>query len=143
MASFEVSDDLNKLWKAFEEQDLLDEKTEQEILEGCGDILVDKIKELFTGDWNTLETFSHVVCKPTIQRGKDGVPYGTVTVTGTRADGERYGTVAFVLNYGRKEEYGHITGSHFWNRAIEKTESEMEKHMEEVFARKLREKGLI
>jgi hypothetical protein len=64
-------------------------------------------------------------------------------VTGTRPDGERYGTVAFVLNYGRKEEYGHITGSHFWNRAIENTESEMQKHMEEVFTRKLREKGLI
>ena len=143
MASFEVSDDLNRLWKSLEELDLYDEATEEEILVGCGDILVKKIKELFTNDWKTLETFSHVTCKPKIQKGKDGVPYVTVTVTGTRADGERYGTVAFVLNYGRKEEYGHIEGSHFWNRAIEKTEAEMQQHMEEVINRKLREKGLI
>ncbi|MBR4472517.1 MAG: hypothetical protein IKS55_02660 [Oscillospiraceae bacterium] len=143
MASFEVSNDLNQLWKAFEEQNLLDAKVEQEILEGCGDILVKKIKELFTGDWDTMETFSHVVCKPKVQRGKDGIPYVVVTVTGIRADGERYGTVAFVLNYGRREKYGHITGSHFWNRAIEETESEMQAHMEEVFTRKLKEKGLI
>ncbi len=143
MASFEVSDDLNKLWKSLDDLGLYDEDTEEEILVGCGDILVKKIKELFTNDWNTLETFSHVTCKPKIQKGKDGIPYVTVTVTGTRADGERYGTVAFVLNYGRKEKYGHIEGSHFWNRAIEKTEAEMQQHMEEVINRKLREKGLI
>lgn len=143
MASFEVSDDLNKLWKSLDDLGLYDEDTEEEILVGCGDILVKKIKELFTNDWSTLETFSHVTCKPKIQKGKDGIPYVTVTVTGTRADGERYGTVAFVLNYGRKEKYGHIEGSHFWNRAIEKTEAEMQQHMEEVINRKLREKGLI
>lgn len=143
MASFEVSDDLNQLWKSLNDLGLYDEDTEEEILVGCGDILVKKIKELFTNDWKTMETFSHVTCKPKIKKGKDGIPYVTVTVTGTRADGERYGTVAFVLNYGRKEKYGHIEGSHFWNRAIEKTEAEMQQHMEEVINRKLREKGLI
>lgn len=143
MASFEVSDDLSRLWRSLEELDIYTPETEEEILVGCGDILVEKIKELFTNDWETMDTFSHVTCKPKIQKDKDGIPYVTVTVTGKRADGQRYGAVAFVLNYGRKEKYGHIEGSHFWNRAIEKTEAEMQSHMEEVINRKLREKGLI
>ena len=142
MARFEVSNDMMQVINDLNNLGLYDQDVEKEILVGCGDILVKKIKENFTGDWNTLDTFSHVICKPKIQRGSDGVPYVTVTVQGVRPDGQRYGTVAFVLNYGRRSEFGEIVGSHFWNRAIEQTEAAMKKHLEDVLNIKLKQKGM-
>ena len=142
MASFDVSGDLSEMVSNLEKLNLFDDATQKEVLTGCGDILTRKIKELFTGDWETTETFRHVVCKPRIQRDRNGVPYVTVTVDGKRSDGQRYGTIAFVLNYGRREEYGHIEGSHFWNRAVEVTEKEMQQLIEEITNERIQKSGL-
>ena len=142
MARFEVTSDATQLIRNLELLGLYDNDTQKEVLTGCGEILVKKIKELFSSDWKTMETFQHVVLKPKINRDRNGVPYVTVTVKGTREDGVRYATVAFVLNYGRREEYGHIAGSHYWNRAIEVTEEEMTQLIEEIVTRKIHEANL-
>ena len=142
MARFEVTGDADQIINNLERLGLYDEDTKKEVLTGCGEILVRKIKELFSSDWQTMETFQHVVLKPKIKVDKYGVPYVTVTVKGKRKDGVRYAAVAFVLNYGRREEYGHILGSHYWNRAIELSESEMMQLIEEVATRKIQEADL-
>lgn len=78
---------------------------------------------------------NHVkVSKP--KEDKDGNWYVTVSVPGKNERGERYGTVYFVLNYGRRSN-GAIEPSYFWTRAVKRANEEapaiaqrvMEEHM--------------
>ena len=55
------------------------------------------------------------------RRDKLDRPYVSVTINGNNKRGERNATVAFVLNYGRRPEFGEIAPAHFWERAKMKT----------------------
>lgn len=104
-------------------QDILTQENIEKMLYDMADIVVAELKKSMqnAGHVDTGETIRHIGYNKSI-KWKNGVPSVTVTVSGKRKDGQRFATVAFVLNYGRKKEYGQITGSYFWNRAIEAAE---------------------
>lgn len=78
-----------------------------------------------------------------IKKDKNGNYYMTVTVSGKNDKGERNATVAFVLNYGRAEKFGKISGSYFWTKAVQKAERAVLPLYEEIVNQELSERGLI
>ncbi len=104
-------------------QDILTQENIERMLYGMADIVVEELRRAYraAGHGDTGATERAIKYRKHI-KWRNGIPSLTVTVSGKRKDGQRYATVAFVLNYGRKKEYGQITGSYFWNRAIEAAE---------------------
>lgn len=135
---------MEDLIKAMEDADLFDEEAQTELLLAGTDHLRSTIQEEIVRAPYDLK-FVHL--KLTKQRkakkDKSGNYYMTVSVQGKNERGERNATVAFVLNYGRREEYGKIAGSYFWTRAVNRCAKSIIHIYERILTKKLEERGLV
>lgn len=137
-------DGMDDLIKAMQQADLFDEATQTELLAAGTAHLRETISEETARAPYNLKWISPKLSKQKrAKKDKEGNYYMTVTVSGKNARGERNATVAFVLNYGRREEYGKIEGSYFWTRAVRRTENSVVLIYEKIVTEKLRERGLI
>ena len=66
-----------------------------------------------------------------------------MTSVGKNKHGVRRATVLFVLNYGRGPEYGKISGTYFWTKGSKAAESQVDKELEDILTKKLKERGLL
>ena len=144
MAEFDVDfNSMGSLIKSLEGLDMFDEAMQTKLLSAGADQLMDAIREEADRSEYRLKRISSKLSKSRKpKKGKDGVYYVTVTVSGNNERGERNATGAFVLNYGRSEKYGAIQGSYFWTRAANRTEKTVPAVYEDIVSEELKERGL-
>lgn len=143
MAKFS-HDGVDDLINAMQQADLFDEETQTELLQ-AGTEQFRKIvrEEAGRSPHNLKFVLSKLSKQKRAKRDRDGNYYMTVSVTGKNERGERNASVAFVLNYGRREEYGKIAGSHFWTRAARRSDKSVVPIYEKIIGAKYKERGLI
>lgn len=139
--SFEGMDDLIS---AMQKADLFDEQTQTELLlSGTAQLRNLIQEEASRSQYNLKFLSSRLTKQKKVKRDKNGNYYMTVSVSGKNKRGERNATVAFVLNYGRREEYGKIEGSYYWTRAVRRSENSVVSVYEKIITNKLEERGLV
>lgn len=126
----DLSNAINQMHKA----DIFNDQNVKEILTAGTDVMLDNVKTAFVraGHNNpgkprrTGKTLRHFARSRKVRRTKDDVPYMVVTVNGKDERGQRYGTKAFVLNYGRRrggripaDYYLTISARNAWGRVNE------------------------
>lgn len=84
----------------------------------------------------TGETLRHIGRSKKVQRDKSGAPYRVITVAGKDRRGQRYGTKAFVLNYGRRKG-GKIPADYYWTNAVNNTRDRVSASMAEIAQQKI------
>lgn len=145
MAEFDVDlSSMDSLIRSLEGLDLFDEDMQGKMLGAGADHLIATIRDEATRSDYQLKRISSKISKGRkIRRDKNGNYYMTVTVSGKNERGERNATVAFVLNYGRSEKYGRISGSYYWTRAVNRTEKTVQGVYEDIVTEELKERGLV
>lgn len=130
---------ITKLQKASE----FDDEMHKDLLYAAGDIIVEELqKAIKTSGFHTEAYASSVKYRKTIKQDKNGDPYITITAVGKNEHGTRRATVLFVLNYGRREEYGKIEGTYFWTKSVRAAGKRANKEIEKLLEQKLKERGL-
>lgn len=143
MAEFEVSS-MDELIRAMQDFDLFTDDVQDKLISAGADTLMATIREEAQRSGQDLQRITGKLTKGRILRkDKDGIRYRTVSISGKNSRGERNGTVAFVLNYGRSEECGRIEGSYFWTRAVKRTENSLLPIYEKIINEELTERSLI
>lgn len=144
MASFKLeSGSLDTLVQQLESMNMFDEETQEELLNAGADHLIGTIRKEASSAQYRLDRIAGEVKKTRkLKKDKNGNYYLTVTPSGKNSRGERNATVAFVLNYGRSEKYGKITGCYFWTRAVKNAEKTVPKIYTDLIENKIKEKGL-
>ena len=143
MANVTISG-VDTLVAALEKADLFSQETQEEMLFAAGDILVECIQqEMQRSNFNIASLERNIYYTRKIKKNKYGEPYISVSVKGKNANGQRNATIAFVLNYGRSEDYGEISGGYFWTKGSKTAEPLIFKKIEEIAERRLREGGLL
>ena len=109
--------------RALQQASLFNEDTVARLLERGSELFVSTVREEMERAPYRLGSILKKVARKgrTVSRDKNGDPFVTVTVNGKNRRGERNATVAFVLNYGRRKEFGEIAPAHFWTRAKQQT----------------------
>lgn len=133
-----------ELLATLQKADIFDDKMQQEILYAAGDIIVEELqKAVQTSGFRTENYAKSVKYSKTIKHDKSGDPYISITATGKNEHGERRATVLFVLNYGRSEKYGRITGTYFWTKGVRTAQKRVNEELEKLLTEKLKERGLL
>lgn len=146
MAEFSFSG-IDDLIKTLENNGLFDDETQKEMLYAGGDILVKEAKSAAqaAGHIGPDDAISHIGYRKQVKKNKNGSPYITVTATGANKYKQKFATILFVLNYGRKktQKQGEIRPSYFWSRARQTAEPKIHQKWTEMVTEKLKQKGLI
>lgn len=137
-------DGIDGVINALQDADLFTEDIQQELLTAAERHLSEVIRqEIGRAPYDLSFVNKKLTKNRKIKKDKNGDYYLTVSVTGKNSRGERNATVAFVLNYGRREVFGKIEGSYFWTRAVQRSSNSLLPVYEKVITEKYREKGLI
>lgn len=137
-------DGIDNLVGTMQKADMFDDETQMELLTAGAKHLSDIIiEESGRAPYRLKWVSSKLSRSRKLKKDKNGNPYIVVSVRGKNERGERNATVAFVLNYGRAEEYGKIHGSYFWTRAVHRSEQTIKPIYEEIINEKLEERGLV
>lgn len=142
MARMETSGDLPR--ELLRHADALNDATIKAALEAGASMLEQSVKRAFVAARHhrpgvarrTGETLAHITHTRRVKRDKNGNPYVEVTVTGADARQQRYGTKAFVLNYGRRRG-GIIKPDWYWSTAVKNNRDRVDNAMAEIIAEKL------
>lgn len=144
MAELDVSG-ITETIRQLNKADLFTDENLKDMLTVGADIMLDAVKSAFieAGHNNislkrrTGETYRHIVRRTKLRRDKHGDPYMVVSVAGKDSRGQKYGTKAFVLNYGRRTG-GKIPADFYWSRAKQNAWPKVNDAMAEVAERKLK-----
>lgn len=145
MASFDVeTGSMDEFVSFLQSQGLFSEDMQEKLLTAGADQLQAEIRTQANRAPYQLQRISSKLSRSRkIKKDKNGNYYMTVTVSGKNEKGERNATVAFVLNYGRSKQFGKISGSYFWTKAVNKTERTILPTYERIVNQELSERGLI
>ena len=143
MASFTSSGSADVL-RQLQQADLFDDETAGRLLDAGGSAFVENVRrEMSRAPYRLSAILQKVTRKgKQIKRDKEGRPYVAITINGKNKRGERNAAVAFVLNYGRRPEYGEIAPAHFWERAKMKTAEALPQVYADVAEQIYQERGL-
>ncbi len=146
MASFQPSssDSVENAIQSLKKANLFDDDIVSSMLTVGSEMMVQSVKSAFvdsghnniTRPRRTGETFRHISKSKSVKKDKNGVPYMEVTVTGKDRRNQRYGTKAFVLNYGRRKG-GKIPADYYWSDAVKNTRERVSSAMAEVARQKI------
>ena len=143
MAEFQT-DGLTEFIRQLEQDDLFNDEVAGEMLFSMADEMVDSVqKKMLSTRYNMTRLSKKVGYTKKIKSEKNGGKSVTVSVKGKNARGERNATVVFVLNYGRREEYGRLAPMHFWDSATHETKEKAQEIAENAATEYYKSKGLI
>ena len=130
--------------RALQQASLFDEDTVARLLERGSELFVGTVRQEMERAPYRLGSILQKVARKgrTVRRDKNGDPFVTVTINGKNRRGERNATVAFVLNYGRRKEFGEIAPAHFWTRAKQQTAEALPQAYADAAEEIYRERGL-
>ena len=140
LAQFEFS--VNDLIQALDKADLFDAESQERLLTAGSAHLIDEIKQETNRSTYNLKWISPKIKAGKMKKNKNGEYSTTVTLNGKNERGERFATIAFVLNYGRQKKYGLIKGQYFWTRAVKSTDKTISQVYEKEVNKILQERGL-
>ena len=140
-----ATDGLREAIRQLEKADLYSDENIKAMLNAGAEIMMRDVKSAFVQsghnrpgvDRRTGETFRHITRSRTVKRDKNGIPYMQITLNGKDSRGQRYGTKAFVLNYGRRKG-GRIAGDYYWSNAVKNAWKTANDAMSDVAAQKLK-----
>lgn len=143
MANF-TSSGVDATIRALERANLFDDDAAERLLERGSELFVGTVqREMERAPYRLGSILRKVARKGRkIKRDKNGDPFVTVTINGKNKRGERYAAVAFVLNYGRRKEFGEIAPAHFWTRAKQQTAEALPQAYAAAAEEIYRERGL-
>lgn len=142
MAKFETSG-IDGMMATLQNAAELDEETVKELMAAAGEIMVAEIKRRVAQSGFATEEYVKSIRPTKVRKNKYGEPYIQVTAVGKNKHGERRAAVLFVLNYGRGPEYGRITGTYFWTRGSKEAAKQVDRELEKILTKKLKERGLL
>lgn len=143
MAEFQT-DGLTEFIRQLEQDDLFNDEVAGEMLFSMADEMVDSVqKKMRSTRYDMARLSKKVGYTKKIKNEKNGGKSVTVSVKGKNARGERNATVVFVLNYGRREEYGRLAPMHFWDSATQETIDKAQEIAENAATEYYKSKGLI
>lgn len=146
MADFSFSG-VEDLIKALDQNGLFDEDTQQSMLYEAGDIFSKEVKTnaQTAGHIGPDDAISHIGYQKKIKKNKNGSRFISVTASGANKYKQKFATILFVLNYGRRktQTQGEIQPSYFWTRARQTAEPKIHQKWTEMVTEKLKQKGLI
>lgn len=144
MASILLTGGTGEIVRALENADLFDDAAATRLLDRGAEIFIDNMQQEMRSVPYRLGTIIDKVKKKggKLKHDKAGRPYVTVTINGKNSQGVRNAVIAFVLNYGRSEEYGKIESTHFLAKAKLKTAAQLPAAYSEVAAQIYKERGL-
>ena len=135
---------MDELIKSMEEADIFNDTTQEKLLLAGAEQLRSTIREEGSRSGQDVARMLSKLQKPKkLKTDKDGNKYLSVSVNWENSRGERNATVLFVLNYGRSEPYGKISGSYFWTRAVQRASREVVPIYEKIITEELEERSLI
>lgn len=134
--------DLNEIMQALQKADLFDAEAQTRLLEAGAKHVSSAISDEAKKATYNLKFVSDKLKTNKVKKDKNGEYYITVTIRGKNERGERLAAVAFVLNYGRKKEYGLIRGSYFWTKAVKQAEDSIVPVYENEAEKIFHERGL-
>ena len=139
--SFEGMDDAIRALDAAGE---FDDQLISDMLHAGAEIVVQQIQTGITRSRFKLDGYAGSVqaARQVKRTRKDKDPYLTVTANGKNEKGTRRAEILFVLNYGRREEFGRIEPGYFWTLATQKAQAPAAKAMEAVLEEKYKKEGL-
>ncbi len=134
----------DELLATLQKANAFDDEMQQELLYAAGDIIVEELQKMIRNSgFHTEHYAKSVKYAKKIKYDKSGDPYISITATGKNEHGERRATVLFVLNYGRREQYGKIEGTYFWTKGVRNAQKRVNAELETILAQKLKERGLL
>ena len=130
--------------RALRQADLFDEDAVGRLLERGSGLFVETVRrEMERAPYRLGSILKRVARKgKKVRRDKNGDPFVSVTISGTNPRGQRFAAVAFVLNYGRRKEFGEIAPAHFWDRAKLQTAEALPQAYAETAEEIYQERGL-
>lgn len=140
LAQFEYS--VNDLIQALDKADLFDAESQERLLKAGSDHLIEQIKQETNRSTYNLKWISPKIKASKMKKSKNGEYYSIVSLNGKNERGERFATIAFVLNYGRQKKYGLIKGQYFWTRAVKSANNTITQVYEKETSKILDERGL-
>ena len=143
MAKFET-DDLAAFIRQLETDGLYNDEVAGEMLFSQASEMVSATrKKMHSTRYNMSRLSKKVGFTKKLTEEKNGGKSVTVTVKGKNKRGERNATVVFVLNYGRREEYGRLAPMHFWNAAEQETKEKAQEIAENAATEYYKSRGMI
>ena len=138
---------MDELIRALDASGKLDDQTVEVILEAGADVAVEQIRTEIRRSRYKIAHYAGFVTRSKVKRKKQtGDPYISVTINGKTAAGLPRSTVAFVLNYGRREHTnskgGAIQADYFWTRGTQKAQKTAAAAMEAALEKAIKKEGL-
>lgn len=145
MANFNAEfSSLDKVLEAIQKTDVFDDDLQEKLLKAGSEELTRAIREESMRSGFDLKNIREKVGQSgKVKKLKNGTRYVVVSVKGKNHEGTPNGRIAFVLNYGRQEKYGKISGSYFWTRAVNRAERTIPTVYEEICVNEFIERGLV
>ena len=113
-----------------------------EMLQAGADVVTHEIRDGISRSRYKISHYASSVKPSKKLKRKRGDSYVTITASGNNSEGRRRAEVLFVLNYGRREQYGRIEPGYFWTLATQRAQDPAAKAMEEVLSDHYKKEGL-
>jgi len=138
-----VVDGVDEAIRALEKADLYDEEAQKELLFTGADVIAESIQEQVSKSrFDIRHLVKRIKRSNKVKTLKNGDRACAVTVSGKNKHGVRNSVILFVLNYGRRKQYGQIVGEYFWTRGTKNAEKKVQEVVEAKASEILRKRGL-
>lgn len=143
MAEIET-DGLTEFIRQLETDGLFSDEVAEEMLFAMADNMVETAQQKMRSSRYKMDRLAKKVgYTKKVKEEKNGGKSVTVTVKGKNKRGERNATVVFVLNYGRREQYGRIEPTHFWTKASKEAKEKSQEIAENAASEYYKSRGMI
>lgn len=138
------TDGLTEFIRQLETDGLFSDEVAKEMLFAMADNMVETAQQKMNSSRYDMARLSKKVgYTKKVKEEKNGGKSVTVTVKGKNKRGERNATVVFVLNYGRRKQYGRIEPAHFWTHASQEAKEKAQEIAENAATEYYKSRGMI
>ena len=147
MAEFEYDPNaISNLIDNLNKADLFNDENENRLINIGANEVADSIKNAMGQSQFDIAKFKNKVkVSNKVKKDKNGYAYATISPQGNYTGSgkpRRLAAILFVLNYGRKKEYGEIIGDYFWTNGVKRGQKSAEEAMREEVNKIYHERGL-
>lgn len=148
MAEFEYdAQAISKLIDNLSKANLYNDENERKLVDvGSSEVLESIQTEMGRSSFDISKFRSKIKKSSKAKRDKNGNMSVTISPQGNYTGNgkpRRLAAILFVLNYGRRKQYGEITGDYFWTNGVRKGQTRAEEAMREEVEKIYHERGLI
>lgn len=113
-----------------------------DMLQSGANVAIEEIKSGISRSRFRISDYSHHISASKKLKKSRGDSYINITASGKNERGERRAAILFVLNYGRRAEFGRIEPGYFWTLATKRAQEPAAQAMEAVLDDYYKKEGL-